>query len=376
MKKFKIGKEKGITLISLVVAIIVLLILAGVSLSLVLGEEGIIGRANGSREQYEIEQDKEIINIALATAQMSADYKNYNAENIQEALAGQNIENVQQRGNNISLTLNGRDYRIKPNGEVIEYTYMDTPTDIYWKLDNGILYLRSTENTDYTKGMNWYSSRADIIQVEIEENIAPSTARNMFYGCVNLTNIINLGKLHTENVKDMRWMFGECSNLQELDLSVFETSNVEDMESMFNSAKKLEELDLKSFNTENVKNMNNIFYGCVGLNSIDLSSFETRNVENMAQMFRSCSNLKEIDISSFTTESCTNTVGMFGWCSNLKTIYASDLFNLNNEVSTSNTFIACPKLVGGKGTKVTDINATYARIDNPPDAPGYFTLKP
>ena len=44
--------EKGITLIALVVTIVVLLILAGVSLSLVLGENGLINKAKEGRDKY------------------------------------------------------------------------------------------------------------------------------------------------------------------------------------------------------------------------------------------------------------------------------------------------------------------------------------
>ena len=42
-------EEKGITLVALVVTIVVLLILAGVSISLVLGNNGIINRAQQAR---------------------------------------------------------------------------------------------------------------------------------------------------------------------------------------------------------------------------------------------------------------------------------------------------------------------------------------
>ena len=45
-------KQKGITLIALVVTIVVLLILAGVSISLVLGSNGVIGKAKEGRKQY------------------------------------------------------------------------------------------------------------------------------------------------------------------------------------------------------------------------------------------------------------------------------------------------------------------------------------
>ena len=41
-------KQKGITLIALVITIIVLLILAGVSINLVVGEGGILGKAQNA----------------------------------------------------------------------------------------------------------------------------------------------------------------------------------------------------------------------------------------------------------------------------------------------------------------------------------------
>lgn len=46
-------KERGITLVALVVTIVVLLILAGVSISLVLGENGLINKAKKAKTDYE-----------------------------------------------------------------------------------------------------------------------------------------------------------------------------------------------------------------------------------------------------------------------------------------------------------------------------------
>ena len=52
-------ENKGITLIALIITIIVLLILAGVSISLVVGENGILGRAVTSKEKSEVAEAKE-----------------------------------------------------------------------------------------------------------------------------------------------------------------------------------------------------------------------------------------------------------------------------------------------------------------------------
>ena len=53
-----ITKESGITLISLIVTIIIMLILAGVTISMVAGENGLIAKAREEREQYLNVQDK------------------------------------------------------------------------------------------------------------------------------------------------------------------------------------------------------------------------------------------------------------------------------------------------------------------------------
>jgi len=55
----KMRDTKGITLISLVVTIIVLIILAAVSISLVLGENGLIQRTQKAAEEYQNAQKKE-----------------------------------------------------------------------------------------------------------------------------------------------------------------------------------------------------------------------------------------------------------------------------------------------------------------------------
>ena len=60
--------SKGITLIALVITIIVLLILAAVSIATLTGENGILTRATDAKEQTEIADEKEAIQLAYAGA--------------------------------------------------------------------------------------------------------------------------------------------------------------------------------------------------------------------------------------------------------------------------------------------------------------------
>ncbi len=62
-------EQKGITLVALVVTIIVLLILAGVSISLVLGNNGVITRASGSVVANKIGAMREALDMALASCE-------------------------------------------------------------------------------------------------------------------------------------------------------------------------------------------------------------------------------------------------------------------------------------------------------------------
>ncbi len=68
MKKQKSTNFKGITLIALVVTIVVLLILAGISINALSGENGIIGQAKGGKDSAEISEEKEILNISVVQA--------------------------------------------------------------------------------------------------------------------------------------------------------------------------------------------------------------------------------------------------------------------------------------------------------------------
>ena len=58
-------KEKGITLIALIVTIVVLLILASISIKVLTGDNGLINQAKNGKDASEISEEKEIVNIAV-----------------------------------------------------------------------------------------------------------------------------------------------------------------------------------------------------------------------------------------------------------------------------------------------------------------------
>ena len=63
----KVLKEKGVTLVALVVTIVVLLILAGVSIAMLSGDNGLITQTKNASEEWKIAQDKEQLELAKQT---------------------------------------------------------------------------------------------------------------------------------------------------------------------------------------------------------------------------------------------------------------------------------------------------------------------
>ncbi len=72
--------QKGITLVALVVTIIVLIILAGISINLLLGENGLITKAQEAKKQQKIAEIKEKISLELAAAETDAIIRNESLE--------------------------------------------------------------------------------------------------------------------------------------------------------------------------------------------------------------------------------------------------------------------------------------------------------
>ena len=101
MKNLK--NKKGITLIALVLTIIVLLILAGVALSLVVGEDGITGRAvNAGKTQ----------NIAGAKEKLELDVANYASEFYREKYVSSNQSATSIKDYILGKIVTGIDYTV------------------------------------------------------------------------------------------------------------------------------------------------------------------------------------------------------------------------------------------------------------------------
>ena len=77
-------ETKGITLIALVITIIILLILAGISIAMLTGENGILKKAQESKNTTVYKSDIENIKLAYSTMKM---YEGKTAEDLEQHIA-------------------------------------------------------------------------------------------------------------------------------------------------------------------------------------------------------------------------------------------------------------------------------------------------
>lgn len=80
------GGNRGITLITLVVTIIVLLILAGISIQMLTGNSGILTQASNAKEQTEISSIKERVELAVTSAILNSPNYQLTTEKLKEEL--------------------------------------------------------------------------------------------------------------------------------------------------------------------------------------------------------------------------------------------------------------------------------------------------
>ena len=116
-KKQKLKEGKGITLIALVITIIVLLILAGVAIATLTGDNGILKKAGDAKTQTEQAKADENLKIAIAGS-YGTDGK-LNLKDLKDNLKNQEIDyDKNNTGFPLEVTVNGEKKKIDENGNV------------------------------------------------------------------------------------------------------------------------------------------------------------------------------------------------------------------------------------------------------------------
>ena len=356
MKKQKqTYKESGITLIALVITIIILLILAGISIRLLTGEDGLIAKALQAKEKNSLEQEKELLVLAINSTKMRLmTEENPVEEDVfleeLEQNFGQGGVELDPQGNsiyNVTVKESGRIYNVDistgridvaNNSEAETYPkredYEDVPeTDAsYFVFDPATGSITSLANIKgyYAQEMTYPAvlkipEKIDGVTVtsvvlsagamisDVTDVVIPDTVtvlgKEAFHNMINLKNVVMPSGL--KEIK--RSAFSSCKSIENLEIP--NTVNFLD-ELVFNNTDSLKELTITSDDIEINKN-------CFQKSGIKIANITGNNIKFHNTTFTRCKNLEEINIGRTIAPKSYDTCGIRN-CDNLKNVNIQD----------------------------------------------------
>lgn len=395
VKNININKKNGITLISLVITIIILIILAGVSIYLILGENGIITKASYAKfvtevmsihEQVELSKlDKDSINYGTINdvLKISSDYNDilyvdygelvYIPEKVTntekewleqigikpisdyftvdfETLGGTQIPSQKVKaGKKVVKPDNpykeGYEfdgwYYTKEVGSGDNLSYQEVKFDfdteilsnysLYAKYAEEAVIINRNNNTAFWK--EEYRTKISKIYFKKEENInVPENAIEQW----------NVNQSGTSEI--IAYIVDDGNSGFELNvISKYEIIAPAYLARFFNDFTNLESIDLSNFNTSRVVNMFYLFADSSNLKNVNVELLKTNNTKNMNSMFLNCSGLQEINLSNFDTSKVEYMNSMFQGCTGLEKLQLSS-FNTGNVINMIGMFRECSNI--------------------------------
>ena len=323
MKKVK--GSKGITLVALVITVIVLLILAGITISAISGENGIIQKAVEARTQTDIANVKEQARLDITELQMDKLGEEITEEELETILlkygSFEERENEKDILDRILTTEKGNKIQVS---EIYNGNFNSSGgTPIKMKIDTGddgnvILPINKVENCT----IDWGDGQTT-------ENISGNLNSNMSHKYTE--NNVEKTVTISGSVKELNTFVGE-----EVDLYPT-VEKVLEIEQWVETG--LEMVDLS---------------GCTNLRKIaspskksfaNLLNYEDEFGKTLCITFTNCTSLKEIQSDLF--KYCNNAsgfIGTFSGCTSLTTIPEELFANCPNAVDFGYTFRNCTSL--------------------------------
>lgn len=316
MEKIDLKSINGITIIVLIITIIILLILAGVSIAMLTGDNGVLTKAKNSKTKTEIAEIKEIIELSMQNYRIK---NNEEKQSVKEYLIedlGIELENIiaeYKVANAIAFYY--QEYLIIINGNHLKVECM--AKEIEKESEKAVLYQDALEEGKYVLGVKANIGWND--RFWINENTYQKNISTVF----TFEGVEEFGHAHC---------FGGCNSLKNVYLS--ETMKLFGQETFY-GCNSLNNIILPS-KFESIGNR--AFYKCVNLNTINFPETIKKIGESS---FRGCSKLdniiippKKIDIGQGVFMECTGLTNvkllngisilpgnMFFDCYNIKKIY-------------------------------------------------------
>ena len=333
------GKINGITLISLVITIIVLLILAGVSIGLLTGDNGILNQASNAKTQAEIAEEIEIINLAIVRAESRDKYGELKLNYLTEELSEYNVELFENIDSIIVKFVDkNRYYEIYENGDIklieasgeknLTIQYVDSEGKVLAEEEHTIFNNQYSINPPEIEG---YECAVEKIEGEISES---TTITQLYYMIFEddttlvFTGLNSSGTATTTESEIVSYMIGDGTTttgnaLKEKTIQgivkIPDTYNGKTVTQIGQNAFAVQKNIKKAMIGDNIKTiLSTAFDRCQGLVEIKLGK-STSSVGGHA--FRNCNNLKIVTIES---EISGLTFNCFIGCTNFTEIKVND----------------------------------------------------
>lgn len=161
--KRKVSSNSAITLIALIITIIVLLILAGVTIHMVVGDSGLFGKANEAKFKTMMSSYREEVNLYTSwkvTETMNTDTSRINAgDPLKSAIEQSIVEDIKAEDVNIAITDIIKDIKNKAKDYVVVYK-------------GEIYYVSSKEVKNNEKQIKWCNDIGiKVLEIKKEEGI-------------------------------------------------------------------------------------------------------------------------------------------------------------------------------------------------------------
>ena len=391
-------KDKGITLIALVISLIVLLILASVTIAALSGNNGILTKAKETKEKTEIGEEKEVVELATISAQMGEKYQSLNQVNLQKEIDKQYGEGktiVRDNGDNtftVSFIESKREYDITSKGvekgkDWNEIMQNAKATEEQKEERNaGVIGIGTDGKTvnmdlwEYTLNNGTYALN-DIDDIKAED---ANTENKGYLGKIINGKIEGTVPMYIKGKNDKNFIpvtnlkdtFINLKNdFDELVTTPVIPSTVTEMQSTFSRCGKLKNITNLPPKLEIFKWT---FYECTSFENFNM--FIPNTVTNMGGTFQKCKNLKRFNSEipnsvinmDYTFESCTNlsefnstipenVINMFATFSQCENLTEVNMVIPESVTNLQYTFRECLNL---RGTIEINANVTGKLISN------------
>ena len=199
-----------------------------------------------------------------------------------------------------------------------------------------------------TLGTGW---NANITKIDFAGNFDTSETTTMdalFYGCTNLTTVLGIEQLSTQNVTNISRLFTNCSSIDNVDLSAWNTSNVKNISRLFQGCTSLSNVRLNwdETNTRNFTDISYAFYQCEGLTSLadtGIESWVLPNATEGSAVFYNCINLQSANLECWNPTKIVNLPWLFYGCENLQK-FSLDGWSVPSLLDLQQAFSGCTNL--------------------------------